>query len=70
MAKIIVKTEDCIGCGACQVACDELFELNSDKITLKDAKDVDGNQEIEVEDIKCAEDAADVCPTQCIKVEK
>lgn len=70
MSKITVKNDKCIGCGACQVACDELFELTKEYVTLKDAKETGNNQVLETDNIKCAEDAADVCPVQCIIIEK
>lgn len=70
MPKITVETENCIGCGACQAACEEFFSLEGEKISLKDAKESEGKQELEVEDLKCARDAAEVCPTQCINVEE
>ncbi len=70
MPKIIVETDKCIGCGACQAACEKFFVLEGDIITLKEARKVENNQELEVEDLKCASDAVDICPVQCIRTEK
>ena len=58
--KIAVDREACIGCGACTAQCDN-FEMDGDKAKPKQAK---------VKDIGCNKEAADVCPTQAITVEK
>lgn len=56
-----IKVEDsCIGCGACVSACDN-FEMKDGKSIVKKA---------EVKEIGCNQEAADICPVQCIKIEK
>lgn len=71
MSKIILRIEECIGCGSCQVVCPKYFEMADDgkahiKDSVKDEKT--GNEELEVAKIECAESAAEACPVQCIKV--
>lgn len=68
--KIKLEREKCIGCGSCQVVCPEYFELVEDgKSHIKNSNRADV-EELEIEKIKCAESAAEACPTQCIIVEK
>lgn len=59
--KIVQDREACIGCGACASVCDN-WEMCDDgkskpKKTLLDEKG-------------CNEEAANVCPVACIKIEK
>lgn len=73
MAKIILEKEKCIGCGSCTTLCPEYFEMEDDgkshiKNSNKDSKT--GNEELEVEKIKCAESAAEACPVECIHIKK
>lgn len=60
--KIKVDQECCIGCGSCVAICPEFFELkeNGKSYVKQD----------EVEEIGCAQQAAEACPAGCIKVEK
>lgn len=71
--KIIHDKEKCIGCGSCVIICPKFFEMTEDrKAHLKgskfDAKT--GIEELEVEDLCCAQEAAEVCPVQIIKITK
>jgi len=68
--KIILESDKCIGCGACEAVCPEFWELKGEKTTLKGSKKAGKNYELEVDDAKCCEDAAAACPVQCIRVEK
>jgi len=73
MAKIIQDRERCIGCGSCAAVCPKFWEMNYEegKANLKGAKENEkGEQEIEIKDIECNEEAADVCPVNVIKIEK
>ena len=64
MATIKLEKEKCIGCGTCWSLCEKFFEAGTDnKSNLKGGVD-----EIEVEDVGCAQNAADACPVQCIKI--
>ncbi|MDP3882848.1 MAG: ferredoxin [Candidatus Staskawiczbacteria bacterium] len=70
MPKIKVEREKCIGCGSCVALCPKYFELIEDgKSHLKNAEKKD-IEELEVEKVECAETAAEICPTQCIYIEK
>jgi len=70
MAKIILKRNECIGCGSCQVICPDYFEMIEDgksHIINSNKADV---EELETDKIGCAESAAEACPVQCIIIEK
>ena len=70
MAKIKLEREKCIGCGSCAAICPKHFEMVGDgksHIVGATKQDV---EELEVENLECAEAAADVCPVQCIHIEK
>lgn len=63
--KFKVDKDACIGCGACQAICDEIFEINDDGYAT--AKDV------LVSDDEIKEDAISAmegCPTSAISEEK
>ena len=57
--KIEHDADTCIGCGACVSVCPDNWELGSAKAKPK---------KTEVDDIGCNQQAADVCPVQCIKI--
>lgn len=59
--KIEQKVDECIGCGACASVCPENWEMKGDKSRPK---------KTELNDIGCNQEAADVCPVQCIKIKK
>ena len=72
MAKIIQNREGCIGCGSCAAVCPKFWEMNYEegKAILKDGKKNEkGEYELEVKDIECNQEAADVCPVSVIKIE-
>jgi len=55
---IKVNHDLCIGCGTCEVLCPAVFKMNAE-----------GKAEvISQEDIACAKNAAESCPTQAIEV--
>jgi len=58
--KVYVDKDTCIGCGVCEAICSEVFMMNDD-----------GKAEAIVPETEaaCAQDAADSCPVQSIKVE-
>ncbi|HCO69340.1 ferredoxin [Mesotoga sp.] len=58
--KVYVDKDTCIGCGVCEGICSEVFMMNDD-----------GKAEAIVPETEaaCAQDAADSCPVQSIKVE-
>ncbi len=57
--KIEIVADECIGCGACVAACADCYEMEGDKAVAKQS---------EVEEVGCAQEAADGCPVSCIKV--
>lgn len=60
--KVEVDKDACIGCGACVAICPDVFEMGDDgKSAVKKG---------EVEEGGCAEQAANGCPVQCIKLAK
>ncbi|MEK7658989.1 MAG: ferredoxin [Patescibacteria group bacterium] len=70
MSKIILEREKCIGCGSCEAVCPLYFELIADgKSHIKGANEK-AVEELEVEKIECATSAVEVCPVQCIHIEK
>lgn len=71
MKRIIHEREKCIGCGACVSVCPKYWEMSEDKkATLKESIDKGGKVfELEVEEIGCNNDAADICPVNCILIE-
>ena len=71
MAKIKLETEKCIGCGSCHALCSKFFEIKEDgKSHIVGAeKSADAVEELEVEKVDCAQQAAEACPVQCIHIE-
>jgi ferredoxin len=63
MAKIKIEQnrDICIGCGACTSVCPDNWVMKGDKSYPK---------KTELNDIDCNQEAADVCPVQCIKIVK
>lgn len=62
--KPIVDRDLCIGCGACEEECPEVFELKDDGIAFV-IKEHPGH-----ESYGCVRDAADACPTDAISIEE
>jgi len=60
--KIKIDKECCIGCGSCASICPEFFELGEDGKSHCKKEETD--------DIGCAQQAAEACPVECIKIEK
>ena len=65
--KIEYKKEECIGCGACVSQCPENWELieGEDGFKAKPKK-----SEINDDEYSSNQEAADICPVDCIKIEK
>lgn len=65
--KTFVKKDVCIGCGACTVIADEVFEIGEDGLAevKKDIEDNKINEEID--NVK---DAAESCPVNAIEIEE
>jgi len=65
--QIEYNKKECIGCGACVSQCPENWELKetSDGFKAKPKK-----TEINEDEYNSNQEAADICPVDCIKVEK
>ncbi len=71
MAKIIFEEQKCIGCGSCQAVCPKHWQLKDDgKAELLGSSREGDKFELEVEKVECSQEAADICPVQCIQVKK
>jgi len=69
--KIIQEHEKCIGCGSCVAICPKYWKISDDgKAKLVGSKATGSNFELEVDKLECNQEAADVCPVQCIKISK
>ena len=69
--KIIHEREKCIGCGACVATCPNFWEMADDGKSKLLGSQIKGvNYELEVGKLECNQEAADVCPVQCIRIEK
>lgn len=71
MAKIIFEREKCLGCGTCQAVCPKYWQLSEDgKSRLLGSKknEKTGNFELEIKEFECNQEAANLCPAQCIKI--
>jgi len=71
--KIIHEKEKCIGCGSCVALCPEFWEIGEDgKAHLLNSKtnQKTGDYELEIKEVACNQEAADICPVQCIKIKK
>lgn len=69
--KARVKKDTCIGCGACTVIADNIFQIGDDGLA-EVINPIDNNNEkvavIKEEDIKNVQDASESCPTGAIEL--
>ncbi|KPJ71639.1 hypothetical protein AMJ50_01385 [Parcubacteria bacterium DG_74_3] len=71
--KIIQERKLCIGCGSCVAVCPDYWEMAEDgKSHLLNSKKnpQTGNPELETKEAGCNQEAADICPVQCIRIIK
>jgi ferredoxin len=62
--KVVVNQSNCIGCGACESICPEVFQINDEGFSTVVGKEEDfNNHEEEIRD------AVDSCPTGAITEE-
>lgn len=62
--KVKVNQDACIGCGACEAICPDVFVLNDEG--LSEVIEKQKNKELEGEVKEQAQDAIDSCPTSAI----
>ena len=73
MAKFKIEhfREHCIGCGACVATCPDFWEMVDDgKSHLKGSKKQGATEVLEINELSCNQDAADICPVEIIKIKK
>lgn len=70
--KITHERQLCIGCGSCAATCPDFWELAEDGFsTLKHSRgEGTEKEELELEDIACNQEAAELCPVNCIHIYK
>lgn len=70
--KITLDIEKCIGCGSCQVACPDVFDIGDDvKAHLRGGQNKgEQTEELEIDNVECVSEAVEICPVQAIKAEK
>ena len=73
--KTFVKKDVCIGCGACTVIADQVFEIGDDglaevKNELRNHEELGKAIEINDEEIDNVRDAAESCPVSAIETEE
>jgi ferredoxin len=70
MAIIKLERSKCIGCGSCTAMCPKFFKMEDDGRSSIVGVKISEMQELEINKIDCTEAAVDVCPVQCINIEK
>ncbi len=69
--KAKVKKDTCIGCGACTVIADKIFQIGDDglaEVICQNQEDTDKVAEIPEEEKENVIDASESCPTGAIEV--
>lgn len=69
--KAKVKKDTCIGCGACTVIADKIFQIGDDglaEVICQNQEDTDKIAEIPEEEKENVIDASESCPTGAIEV--
>jgi ferredoxin len=57
--KVIIDTDECIGCESCVELCPEVFEFDEETEKAKVIKAKVGSED-------CIEEAIETCPVECI----
>ena len=57
--KVVIDTDECVGCESCVELCPEVFEFDDDTEKAKVILPEGGPED-------CIEDAIDSCPVDCI----
>ena len=61
--KVVVNQDNCIGCGACEAICPEVFQLNDDGLSTVICDNFENIDE------DSAHEAVESCPTSAITEE-
>lgn len=61
--RVIIDTEECLGCESCAELCPEVFEFNENEEKAQVIAPEDGPED-------CIEEAIASCPTECIHWEE
>lgn len=70
---IVHNQKECVGCGVCASVCSEFFKMTrgGDKaILINSKKNINGDFELAVSDVSCAQEASEMCAFGLIKIEK
>jgi len=59
--RVLIDSNECIGCGVCAQICPDVFVLDEDAGIAK---------VIKPEGSDCAQESADSCPVSCITIEE
>ena len=63
--KVVVNRDNCIGCGACEALCPEIFQIDDEGLST-----VIDNNEIKDELLEKVTEAMESCPTSAIEEAK
>ena len=61
--KVVIETEECVGCQSCVELCPDVFGFDEDAEKAKVIMEVGGAED-------CIQGAMDACPVECIHWEK
>ena len=67
--KVVLEREDCTGCESCVASCPDSFEMADDSLAhLKGSRQAGSNEELDIDELGCSKEGADVCPVNVIHV--
>ena len=67
--KVVLGREECTACESCVESCPDTFEMADDGwAQVKGSTRVGSNDELEMDDVGCSREAAEVCPVSIIHV--
>jgi len=69
--KVIHERAKCIGCGSCVAVCPRFWEMGEDgraKLLNSESDPKTDTENLEIKKKECNQEAAEVCPVQCIHI--